>query len=83
MTYNGIPIIELKEIKVNGGYKYEAIKDGKVISTRKSVRKYVAATVKENKKKIVNGVGRMDLLSQVLKNNKPDYIAMQLEGDPE
>lgn len=76
-TYNGLPVIELRETKKKTGFFYEAVKDGVVIATRNSVRHYVAALIYENDHKIASGVGRMDLLPAALKNKPCHYIAIK------
>lgn len=85
MLIQGIPVIQLRETEKKDGYLYEAIKDGQVIATRKSVRPYVAALVHENSNRIANGVGRMDLLDAAIRKccPHPSYIALQLESDPD
>lgn len=70
-------VIKLEVITLgNGSFKYQAIKDGKVIATRTSKRGYVAALIYEGNPTIKNGIGRYDLIDGALKGTpNADYLA--------
>ena len=70
-------VIKLEVITLgNGSFKYQAIKDGKVIATRTSKRGYVAALIYEGTHTIKNGIGRYDLIDGALKGTpNADYLA--------
>lgn len=70
-------VIKLEVITLgNGSFKYQAIKDGKVIATRTSKRGYVAALIYEGRNTINNGIGRYDLIEGAVKRTpNADYLA--------
>lgn len=79
--YNGVPVIELRKTLIKYGFRYEVIKDGEVIASRKSSNLYVAALIYKGDHRIASGVGRMDLLNNALKQRPCDYVALINRAD--
>lgn len=58
--------IELRKTVKGKKLLYEAVEDGIVIATRTSNNNYVAALCSTKNKKIINGIGRPDLIPNSL-----------------
>lgn len=59
-------IVLKKYIYKGSCFLYEAVDGDEVIARRRSAREYVAAICSTNDKRIINGIGRVDLIPNAL-----------------